>query len=113
VIEAPDAAVIDAPIVDAFEPPRGIEVPAELMRDDDAAMDDAGVESEQGFGSLRVIVEPWGRVVLDGHDVGGTPYAGRVRAGEHTLEGIAGERRTRRTIRIEADETARITLRVR
>jgi serine/threonine protein kinase len=112
-IETPDAAVIDAPIVDAFEPPRGIEVPAELMRDDDAAMEDAGVESEQGFGSLRVIVEPWGRVVLDGHDVGGTPYAGRVRAGEHTLEGIAGERRTRRTVRIEADETTRVTLRVR
>jgi serine/threonine protein kinase len=113
VIETPDAAVIDAPIVDAFEPPRGIEVPAEFMQDDAGAMDDAGVESEQGFGSLRVIVEPWGRVVLDGHDVGGTPYAGRVRAGEHTLEGIAGERRTRRTIRIEADETTRVTLRVR
>lgn len=113
VADTPDAFALDAAIVDASEPPRGIEVPAHFMLEPDAAADDAGVQSEQGFGSLRVIVEPWGRVLLDGEDVGGTPYAGRVRAGDHVLEGVAGERRTRRAIHVDADETTRITLRIR
>ena len=84
----------------------GIDVPAL-----EATVEAADTAPE--FGTLRVIVEPWGRVVLDGRDVGGTPYSGRVHAGEHAIEGVAGERRTRRSVQVEADETTRVTLRVR
>ena len=106
---APDAA-------QPSEPPRGIEVPADFMTGIDVPALEATVEAADTapeFGTLRVIVEPWGRVVVDGRDVGGTPYSGRVHAGEHAIEGVAGERRTRRSVQVEADETTRVTLRVR
>lgn len=119
-VEEPDAGIaIDASAPDAAslaEPPHGIEVPADFMLDTDAAVLEATEAAENTsaeFGMLRVIVEPWGRVSLDGRDVGGTPYSGRVRVGEHVLEGIAGERRRRVSVEVKADETTRITLRVR
>jgi len=117
---APDASAgVDAHELEAALP-RGIEVPAELMNGINVpALEPTDETSEEAhptvteFATLRVIVEPWGRVVLDGRDVGGTPYSGRVRAGEHVIEGVAGERRTRRSVQVEAGETTRITLRVR
>lgn len=119
VVASPDAgARLDAALAppDAAqppEPPRGIEVPAEFMTGLDVpALEVAEhtAESAREFGTLRIVVEPWGRVVVDGRDVGASPFSGRVRAGQRVIEGVAGQQRVRRTVLVEPDATTRVRL---
>jgi hypothetical protein len=61
-------------------------------------------------GRLEVVVVPWGRVEIDGTDVGRSPYRGTVATGSHRVEGVAGEERRTRTVRVTGRGVTRVQI---
>jgi hypothetical protein len=61
-------------------------------------------------GRIEVIVVPWGRVVIDGTDVGRSPYRGTLTTGPHRVEGVAGEERRARTVRVTGRGVTRVQI---
>jgi serine/threonine-protein kinase len=61
-------------------------------------------------GRIEVIVVPWGRVVIDGTVVGRSPYRGTLTTGPHRVEGVAGEERRARTVRVTGRGVTRVQI---
>ncbi|MBX7194999.1 MAG: protein kinase [Sandaracinaceae bacterium] len=61
-------------------------------------------------GRIEVVVMPWGRVEIDGVDVGRSPYRGTVRTGPHRVAGVAGEERRTRTVRVTGNGVTRVSI---
>lgn len=61
-------------------------------------------------GRIEIVVVPWGRVHIDGQDMGRAPYRGRLPVGPHRVEVIAGELSAVRTVRVRAGQTARVSI---
>ncbi len=135
-ITAPDAALSDAPmVVDA-----GVDAGRDAAVDVVDAGVDAGTEldayvgpdafvaraSESAAeettsstetptrapreGRVEVIVSPWGRVEIDGVDVGRSPYRGALGTGPHTIVGVAGDQRRSRAVRVTGRGVTRVSI---
>lgn len=61
-------------------------------------------------GRIEVIVSPWGRVEIDGRDVGRSPYRGTLTTGPHRVVGVAGDQRRERTVRVTGRGVTRVSL---
>ncbi len=61
-------------------------------------------------GRIEVVVAPWGRVEIDGTDVGRSPFRGEVPTGTHTIVGVAGDQRRARTVRVTGRGVARVSI---
>jgi hypothetical protein len=61
-------------------------------------------------GRIEVVVMPWGRVEIDGVDVGRSPYRGTVRTGPHRVAAVAGEERRARTVRVTGNGVTRVSI---
>lgn len=61
-------------------------------------------------GSVEIVVVPWGRVIVNGVDVGRSPYRGNLPPGLHQIEVVAGDLRARRTILVRAGSRQRVSV---
>ena len=90
----------------------------------DAALADAGLDAgsrrrpraevsrpQEASATLRVIVHPVGRVVIDGRDLGESPVEHALPAGRHVVEGVRGLERARRVVELEVGERVEVVLR--
>jgi serine/threonine-protein kinase len=61
-------------------------------------------------GRIEVIVVPWGRVEIDGRDVGRSPYRATIPTGPHRVVGVAGDQRRERTVRVTGRGVTRLSI---
>jgi len=61
-------------------------------------------------GRVEIVVVPWGRVLVDGVDLGRSPYRGRLPVGTHRVDVIAGTLQASRTLRVRSGGTHRMSI---
>ena len=61
--------------------------------------------------TVRVIVHPVGRVLVDGRDLGESPVEHALPPGQHIVEGTRGLERARRTVQLQPGQRLEIVLR--
>jgi hypothetical protein len=91
-------------------PPSGLDGEAGGARD--APSTRTGGTRAPRDGRIEVIIVPWGRVEIDGRDVGRSPYRGTLATGPHRVVGVAGDQRRERTVRVTGRGVTRVSLSV-